>query len=143
MRRVVLEGRGRRRVFRVPAVGDWGAVAEHVMGRLRPGDVLAISGPLGAGKTTFVQSLASAFGIRRIPQSPTFALLRTYPVPGRGPIRRLIHVDAYRIENERDLLPLDLDEELADGGSVLVLEWPERVPGWLRRKTPVRLDISI
>lgn len=143
MRRVVLENRGRRRAFRVPTAGDWSGVAEKIAAQLRPGRVVALSGPLGAGKTTFVQALAHALGVKRVPQSPTFSLLRSYAIPGKGPVKRLIHVDAYRIENERDLAPLDLDEELADGASVLVLEWPERVPDWLRRKDPVRLNISL
>jgi tRNA A37 threonylcarbamoyladenosine biosynthesis protein TsaE len=54
-----------------------------------------------------------------------------------------LHVDAYRIENEIDLLPLDLDDELHVPGTVLVVEWPENVPGWLSNRPSHRLIIEM
>lgn len=117
--------------FRIPSEHDWDALADYVIGKMKPGDVIALSGPLGAGKTTFVQALAKKLGIKKVPQSPTFALMRSYALPKKGPVRRLLHVDAYRIESERELLALDLDEELADGKTVLVVEWPEKMQGWI------------
>jgi len=107
--------------------------------------ILALSGALGAGKTTCVQHLAKTLGIRKTPQSPTFALLRAYrlPQPVNG-ISRLVHVDAYRIDDERDLLPLDLDAELADGKTLIVIEWAENMQKWLASQTDViRCDISL
>lgn len=103
---------------------------------------MALQGPLGAGKTTFVQALASVLGAKRVPKSPTFSMLRTYRV-SHGKIKRLLHVDAYRIENERDLVPLDLDAELFEPGTVLVLEWPENVKKWLSRHPHMTLKIAI
>ena len=128
--------------WKVQAASAWHEVAVDVASRLRPGDILALQGLLGAGKTTFVQALAHAMGAKKVPKSPTFSMLRTYEVQ-RGTIRRLLHVDAYRIEDERDLLPLDLDEELTDGNAVLVLEWPENVKKWLAGRRAKILDISI
>lgn len=137
------------KTYSIPKVESWARVARDIMKHLTPGSIVALSGPLGAGKTTFVQALAREFGIQRLPQSPTFALMRTYPIPARTrhavSLRRLIHVDAYRIEQEADFLVLDLDEELADGGSVLVIEWPEHVPGWLKKRPAViwiNIDLS-
>jgi len=120
----------------------WSGVAKDVAALLRPGDVLALQGVLGAGKTTFVQALAAAMGAGKTPKSPTFSMLRTYAVQ-QGVIRRLLHVDAYRIEREADLAPLDLDDELADGDAVLVLEWPEHVPQWLKSHSVKTLQICI
>jgi tRNA threonylcarbamoyladenosine biosynthesis protein TsaE len=131
-----------REEFVLGEVEDWCEVALRVRSLMQPGMVVALSGPLGAGKTTFVQILARELGIRETPQSPTFALLRTYrlPKPFNG-VSRIIHVDAYRIDDEKDLLPLDLDAELTDGTSALVLEWPEKVPGWIAHKNPISLRI--
>lgn len=148
MRTAVLTRDGKKTSFAVTDVSGWSKVASSVTKFLKPGIILAISGPLGAGKTTFVQALAKTLGIERIPQSPTFALMRSYPIPRSSAfykiVQRLIHVDAYRIEDERDVLALDLDEELADGKSILVLEWPEKVPSWLKRRSNVlRIDIGV
>ncbi len=73
--------------------------------------------------------------------------MRRYAVPATSSfskkISSLIHVDAYRIEDERDLVALDLEHELADGQSVLVVEWAERIRGWLSgRASVMRLDIK-
>jgi tRNA threonylcarbamoyladenosine biosynthesis protein TsaE len=129
--------------FIVRAMNDWEPVEEAVRERLKPGTVLALSGPLGAGKTTFVQGLAAKLGARAKPKSPTFSLVRSYPLNGSQGLQRLLHVDAYRLEAEEDLLPLDLDAERAESGTVIALEWPERAEKWLARLWPdvVRLTI--
>lgn len=129
--------------FRIPTEKDWGDLADYLRQKAKPGDVIALSGPLGAGKTTLVQALAKAFGITKTPPSPTFALMRSYPITKKGKIARLLHVDAYRIESARELLALDLDEELADGKTVLVLEWPEHVAAWIARRAAYGKPISI
>lgn len=126
----------------IPNEQTWSVVARDVASRLKPGDVLALQGPLGAGKTTFVQALAKVLGAKRVPKSPTFSMLRTYHV-SHGKIKRLLHVDAYRIENERDLVPLDLDAELSAPGTILVLEWPENVKKWLSRHPHMTLKIAM
>ncbi len=110
----------------------WPRAIKRIRPHLKANTILALSGPLGAGKTTFVQALAHALEIKVSPPSPTFALMRSYelPKPVNG-ICRLIHVDAYRLENEREILVLDLDEELSDGKSLLVIEWPEKIPKFI------------
>lgn len=130
--------------FRIPAEKDWGDLADYLRQKARPGTVIALSGPLGAGKTTLVQALAASYGIKKTPPSPTFALLRSYPIRKRGAVKRLLHVDAYRIEAAREMRALDLDEELADGNTVLVLEWPEHVAAWLgTRHDAIRVEIVV
>jgi tRNA threonylcarbamoyladenosine biosynthesis protein TsaE len=88
--------------------------------RLQPGDVVLLTGDLGAGKTTFVRGVAEGTGSAAHVQSPTFQLVRIYP--GRV---QLAHVDLYRIENDAELRDLGL-EELAGRGAVVV-EWGERL----------------
>lgn len=85
--------------------------------QLEAGDLLVLTGPLGAGKTTFTRGLAEGLGVRGPVQSPTFVIARTHPsLVGRAP---LVHVDAYRLGSAAELDDLDVD--LA--GSVVVVEW--------------------
>lgn len=137
MRQVTLKIKSRTKRFGVTSKDDWGKVVKYLAGHLKPGDVVALSGTLGAGKTTLVQALAKELGIKRLPQSPTFSLLRSYAVPRDSRyganLRRLIHVDAYRLKDERELMVLDLDEELASPGSFLLVEWPENIVSWLKK----------
>jgi len=144
-RKVVLKAGGRARRFSVPTAADWPSVSSEMIHLIRPGTILAVQGDLGAGKTTFIQSLAAALGIKRFVPSPTFALMRAYKLPKAvNGIRRLVHVDAYRLKDESELQVLDLDEELVDGQTLLVLEWPERIAGWLgsRLKNVIHLNIN-
>ncbi|HVH62121.1 MAG TPA: tRNA (adenosine(37)-N6)-threonylcarbamoyltransferase complex ATPase subunit type 1 TsaE [Candidatus Dormibacteraeota bacterium] len=88
--------------------------------RLQRGDIVLLSGELGAGKTTFVRGVAQGIGSKASVASPTFQLVRLYP----GPVQ-LAHVDLYRVENSIELADLGL-EELAEQGAVVV-EWGERL----------------
>ena len=85
------------------------------------GDVVILSGPLGAGKTTFTQGLAEGLNVRGPITSPTFVISRVHPSLGGGP--SLIHVDAYRVNSLSEIDDLDLDSDLEH--SVLVAEWGE------------------
>src|SRR2546426_8434396 len=93
---------------------------ERLGGQLRSGDVVLLTGELGAGKTTFVRGVARGTGSHAPVASPTFQLVRVYP--GRV---QLAHVDLYRVENRTELRDLGL-EELAGRGAVVV-EWGERL----------------
>ena len=88
--------------------------------RLRPGDVVLLTGELGAGKTTFVRGVAQGTGSQADVASPTFQLVRIYP--GRV---QLAHVDMYRVEDRAELRDLGL-EDLAEQGAVVV-EWGDRL----------------
>jgi tRNA threonylcarbamoyladenosine biosynthesis protein TsaE len=103
---------------------------------LEAGDTLGLSGPLGAGKTCFVQGVARGLGVDPAiaVTSPTFTLVGEYP--GRVPLR---HADFYRVESAQRLEDAGFDD-LLDGVGVLVVEWPERFPEWL---PPDRLDVVI
>lgn len=84
---------------------------------LRAGDLVLLTGPLGAGKTTLTRGIGEGLGVRGPVQSPTFVLARTHPsLTGGAP---LVHVDAYRLSGAEELDDLDLDFE----GSVVVAEW--------------------
>ncbi len=90
-------------------------------GLLRAGDLVVLTGPLGAGKTTLTQGLGSGLGVRGQVASPTFIIARVHPSLTDGP--PLVHVDAYRLGSLEELDALDLDAGLDE--SVTVVEWGE------------------
>ena len=103
----------------------------RVAGVVEAGDVLLVSGDLGAGKTTFVQGLARGLGIDDPVTSPTFTLVRIYPCnpsrpEGPQPPRALVHVDVYRLGSLHEVFDLGVAEEL-DQGAVATVEWGEAV----------------
>ena len=96
--------------------------------------VVWLRGNLGAGKTTFVQAIAKEYGITETLQSPTYVLMKSYPVQGErtefGQKRRftkLVHIDAYRLENAEEFAALRPEEFLREPGTLVFIEWPERV----------------
>lgn len=105
---------------------------------VRPGDVVTLSGPLGAGKTSIARGLLAALGLEGEAPSPTFAIVQPYAPPEtRLPV---MHVDLYRIEHVEELDELGLDE--ARGDSVLLIEWPERAPGQWPDALALTLDFA-
>ncbi|HSM19712.1 MAG TPA: tRNA (adenosine(37)-N6)-threonylcarbamoyltransferase complex ATPase subunit type 1 TsaE, partial [Hyphomicrobiales bacterium] len=116
---------------------DLARLAEAVAPALRPGDVIALAGPLGAGKTAFaralIRTLAEPQSVDEVP-SPTFTLVQTYDLPRL----RLAHFDLYRLDDPSALVELGFDEALSDG--VTLIEWPERAGDMLPAD---RLDVAI
>ncbi|WP_297080936.1 tRNA (adenosine(37)-N6)-threonylcarbamoyltransferase complex ATPase subunit type 1 TsaE [uncultured Demequina sp.] len=98
-----------------------GLAHDRVAPLLRAGDLVILTGDLGAGKTTFTQGLGAALGVRGDVASPTFIIARTHPSLGDGP--DLVHVDAYRLSSLAELDDLDLDTALEE--AVTVVEWGE------------------
>ncbi len=98
---------------------------KEIAGRLKEGDVLALSGDLGAGKTTFVQGLGLGLGINEPISSPTFVTLNIYEGA-----RSLYHFDLYRLKDAADFQRQGFDEYFEAGG-VCAIEWPERISGLL------------
>lgn len=100
------------------------ALGHALAARVRAGDVIALSGPLGAGKTSIARGLLAALGLAGEAPSPSFAIVQPYDRPEvRVPV---LHVDLYRIDDPAEAEELGLDE--ARGDSLLLVEWPERLP---------------
>lgn len=100
----------------VASTDEMGALGARLAAVLRAGDLVVLTGPLGAGKTTLTRGLGAALGARGQVSSPTFVLARTHPTAA-GP--DLVHVDAYRLSDPVELDDLDLDWD----ASIVVVEW--------------------
>ncbi len=116
------------------------AVAAELMTALAGGDIICLYGELGAGKTTFTKGLAEALGIKEEITSPTFTLMNVYQVLSpQSSVLSLIHIDTYRLENEKELLAIGVDDYLGQTGTVTVVEWPEKIEGLLEGKKVIRI----
>jgi tRNA threonylcarbamoyladenosine biosynthesis protein TsaE len=106
-------------VIAVPTAEAMRELGRRLAELLRPGDLVVLSGDLGAGKTTLTQGLGAGLGVRGDVTSPTFVIARVHPSTVGGPA--LVHVDAYRLESLAEVDDLDLDAALEE--SVTVVEW--------------------
>lgn len=113
------------------AENELNSVAREVLQSIAPLDdgatVLALSGPLGAGKTSLVKALAIELGVIETVVSPTFVIAKWY-TPTIGDFTTLVHIDAYRIDSEEELIPLEFSRLLTQSKTLIVIEWPERLP---------------
>ena len=104
-------------------------LAKRLATQLKSGDVLALHGDLGSGKTTFTSYLVSALGIEKRVQSPTFVILRRYAAEGvgrsGGEVQAVNHLDLYRIQSREEVEDLGLSDLFSEPNSITVIEWPE------------------
>jgi tRNA threonylcarbamoyladenosine biosynthesis protein TsaE len=117
------------------------ALAEKTAKRARGGEVYALSGDLGAGKTVFARGFAAGLGIKRNINSPTFVLMKIYPVKKNKKIKHLCHIDAYRLKSARDLAAIGASDYLGHKDSVCVVEWPENVKKILKKNKKVKITV--
>ncbi|MGV9194829.1 tRNA (adenosine(37)-N6)-threonylcarbamoyltransferase complex ATPase subunit type 1 TsaE [Microbacterium sp. MC2] len=122
-------------VREVSSPSDMEAFGRELGGALRAGDLVVLTGPLGAGKTTLTRGIADALDVRGPVQSPTFVIARTHPSLSDGP--PLVHVDAYRLGSPAELDDLGLDYDNA----VTIVEWGRgMVDGLVDRWWEVELE---
>lgn len=119
----------------IKTLGELEEEAARLVGVLTPGEratLITLSGELGAGKTAFTKTIAWALGVEEVVTSPTFVLEKIYQLPSEidghsVSFKRLVHIDAYRLESGKELAALGFDELMQDVGNLVVLEWPEKV----------------
>jgi len=114
------------------------AIAAAVAGLIRTGDVVVLSGEMGAGKTAFAQGFGAAFGVTDHMTSPTYNLVHSHPAGPNGKLT-LHHVDLYRLSTQHEVADLAL-AELAEADGVLLIEWGDVVGATLGDHLLVRLD---
>jgi tRNA threonylcarbamoyladenosine biosynthesis protein TsaE len=120
----------------IPTADAMQDLGRRLAAELRAGDLLVLSGPLGAGKTTLVQGIGEGLGVRGPITSPTFVIARVHPSLRGGPA--LVHADAYRLGGVAEIDDLDLDA--STDSSVTVVEWGE---GLVEGLSEDRLEVAI
>ena len=104
--------------------------------------VIALQGELGAGKTTLVQLFGKLLNIDEPILSPTFTIMKSYEVPS-GPFTKLVHMDAYRIDDLAELRPLHFEALLKEPGTLICIEWAEKIiPALPSNRLTVALQIA-
>ncbi len=126
----------RSEVFRTAGEEETIGAGAAFAAELAAGDVVACHGNLGAGKTRFVQGICRALGASGPVTSPTFTILNEY----RGGRLTVYHFDFYRLTSAAELRQIDFQDYLDRGDGVIVIEWPERIPGAL---PPERIDVHL
>ena len=127
-----------QQTFDIESIADTDRLGRALANALPAGSVVALVGPLGAGKTRLVQAVAEELGVdREIVTSPTFVLVNEY----RHACRPIYHFDAYRLKDETEFLDLG-PEEYFHGGGLTFIEWGDRVADLLPAKT-VRIEFTL
>lgn len=121
-----------RKIVQLKSLEDTEKLATSIAKQLRGGDVLALSGQLGSGKTTFTQALGRALHAPREVKSPTFVVMHTHKLPKK---MTLCHVDAYRIRDLEELDAIGLSDYLGASDTITVVEWAEKIKQHLPRHT--------
>lgn len=108
--------------------------------QLRGGDILFLSGELGAGKTTLTKGIAAGLGVTHTITSPTFTLMNIYPIKNNE-IKQLVHIDTYRLENEQQLIEIGTEDYLGAPDTVCIVEWPEKISMLTKNKKTISVKI--
>lgn len=114
------------------SVAETAKMAQDLAQKMRPhashAAVLALSGDLGSGKTTFSKAFAAALGIHESEvSSPTFVIMKSYGLRNRNHFKKFIHIDAYRLERAEEIERLGWREIVSDPGNLILVEWPENI----------------
>ncbi len=113
---------GMEYLFKTSSADETGRLAAQLAAVLRPGDVLAMTGNLASGKTTFTQGLAAWFQVEEYALSPTFTYINEY----HGPHQKLVHIDAYRLHSGQELIDMGI-WEYYESGAIVIIEWADLV----------------
>lgn len=115
-------------------IKDTNNCAALISGKVQPGDVILLEGPLGAGKTQFVKAFCAALGYDKTVSSPSYTLSNIYSLGAFN----IIHADFFRIKNEFELLDMGLDYHLDN--SIALIEWGERFPDFFSGYLKIKID---
>ncbi len=114
----------------IETIDELRSIASEVLALCAHGDtaqMITLQGDLGAGKTAFTKELASLLGIQESITSPTFVIMKSYAIPNHPYFKTLTHIDAYRIEEDGEMLVLGFAELIQDSTRLICIEWPERI----------------
>jgi tRNA threonylcarbamoyladenosine biosynthesis protein TsaE len=114
--------------------------ASGLKGGVEAATVIGLYGELGSGKTTFMKYLAESLGVKETIQSPTFVIMKIYGLEAADGLKKLIHIDAYRIEDAKELLVLGWENIVSDPQNIICIEWPEKISGILPEHTKIYFE---
>ncbi|MCD4761198.1 tRNA (adenosine(37)-N6)-threonylcarbamoyltransferase complex ATPase subunit type 1 TsaE [bacterium] len=115
-------------------------IATDLVADIKGGEVIALSGNLGVGKTVFVKALAKAMGIEKNITSPTFVLMKVYSVDYKN-IDKFVHVDCYRLRGQEDLFEIGLGDYLSYDNIIVAVEWADKVHNLPASAIRVHIDL--
>jgi tRNA threonylcarbamoyladenosine biosynthesis protein TsaE len=133
-------------LFNAKNLDETGKIAENFLKGLKKESdmavIVALFGNLGAGKTAFVKKCAEDFGINETVISPTFIIEKIYKLPlrSKSKFKRMVHIDAYRLEDESELRHLGFTELSKDPDNIIFIEWPEKI---IKSLPPKRYEIHL
>lgn len=116
------------------SVSDTRAFGHRIAAKLKSGDIIALHGDLGSGKTTLTQGIAQGLGVKHVVTSPTFTLIQLYPL-NHQIAHQLAHIDTYRARNEQEMISVGIQEILHDKQTISIVEWPEKIQNLLPSHT--------
>jgi len=116
-------------------------VAEHLL-EAKP-RLIALTGELGAGKTSLTQEIGKILGIKKGLTSPTFVLEQIYHLDKSQNYKFLVHVDCYRLKDHRELPALDLERWIAQDKTLVIIEWADKIKNWLDKFQPLWVKIEV
>ncbi len=114
--------------------------SQKIADTLKGGEIILLSGDLGAGKTTFTKGLGRALGVKQNINSPTFVIMKIYQA-NKETIKQLVHIDAYRLESGQDLQHIGATEYFQAKDTITVIEWPEKIQDILPEKV-IKINIK-
>lgn len=123
---------------RITTIAELNTLAKDILSVTIPTEgasVIGLKGDLGAGKTAFTKELAKILNIQEEVTSPTFVIMKAYPIEGNEYFKTLSHIDAYRIESDDEMRVLRFDELLKDATQLVVIEWPEKIQNLMPKNT--------
>mgnify|MGYP001615812704 CR=1 FL=1 len=131
-------------------------IGKKLANKLNSGDILLLSGDLGAGKTSLVKGIARGLGIENEITSPTFTLMNIYKINNsaafqrtlRGvispnqKIKNFVHIDTYRLKNEKELMEIGVADYLGQPNTICAIEWPEKITSLLKKKKTISISLE-
>lgn len=130
--------------FLSKSVKETAKIAYGFASKLKPKEnratVVGLYGELGSGKTTFMKYLAKALGVKEEIKSPTFVIMKSFNLSIFPSFNKLIHIDAYRIEKEEEMLNLGWNEIIANPQNLVCIEWAEKIAGLLPPHIVVKFE---
>ncbi len=113
------------------------ALGEKLAHKIKTGLILALIGDLGTGKTTFAQGLGAGLGLKELITSPSFIIMKVYPLPKHKFLQYFCHIDAYRLKNSQELKAVGALDYFIDPKALVLIEWAEKIKDILPKNSQI------